>query len=206
MTVPERRGTCCSATSISKRALKNRITRPHPRSGWLTVLCLALTVGTAAGDLRIGYIDSVKIFQECKDAQEAQQRFDRQVQSWRDEATEKEKQVNDLRAQVRDQTPIVSQLKRQEMDESLQRAISEYEHFIQDIWGPQGKAAQENDRATSGVVSVIRTVVEKIATDKNLNIVLDAAGGFIIYADKTLDLTPQVIQELNTRSTTAPSK
>ena len=179
--------------------------RPRRRPVWLTILVFLLLAEPAAADLRIGYIDSVKIFQECKDAQEAQQRFNRQVQSWRDEAAEKEKQVNTLRAQVRDQTPIVSQVKRNELDESLQRSVSEYERFVQDIWGPQGRASQENDKATSGVVQQIRAVVEKIATDKNLNLVLDAAGGFIIYADKSMDLTPQVIEELNTRSTSNPA-
>ena len=154
----------------------------------------------ARADLRIGYIDSAKIFQEYKDAQEAQARFDRQVQGWRDEAAEKEKLVTQLRAEVRDQAPILSTLKRQEKEEALQRAVSDYERFVQEIWGPQGRASQENERATGGVVNEIRSIVEKIAIDKNLNLVLDSAGGFLIYADKSLDLTSQVITELNAKS------
>ncbi|OGF15280.1 MAG: hypothetical protein A2W00_06760 [Candidatus Eisenbacteria bacterium RBG_16_71_46] len=155
----------------------------------------------SAQNLQMGYIDSARIFQEYKDAQEAQARFDRQVQGWRDEAAEKEKAVNQLRAELRDQGPILSALKRQEKEEGLQRAISEYERFIQDVWGPQGRAAQENERATGVVVKVIRSAVEKIAAEKGLNLVLDAASGFIIYADKSLDLTADVIQELNSQST-----
>lgn len=155
---------------------------------------------TAGADLRLGYIDSARIFQEFKEAQEAQQRFDRQVQGWRDEAAEKEKSVNQLRNEVRDQSAILSSVKRQEMEENLQRAIGEYEKFIQDIWGPQGRATVENERVTSEVVAKIRSAVEKVAADKGLNLVLDSAGGFIIYADKTLDLTPQVLEELAQRS------
>jgi outer membrane protein len=154
----------------------------------------------AAADVKIGYIDSARIFTEYKVAQEAQQRFDRQVQDWRDEAAEKEKLVNQLRTEVRDQAPILSALKRQEKEEALQRAQSDYERFIQEIWGPQGRAATENERSTSEVVAQIRTAVEKIATDKNLNLVLDSAGGFIVFADKTMDLTPQVIADLNERA------
>jgi outer membrane protein len=153
-------------------------------------------------DLRIGYIDSARIFQEYKLAQEAQQRFDRRVQGWRDEAAEKEKAVNALRAEVRDQAPILSALRRQEKEEQLQRAISDYERFIQEIWGPQGRAAQENEQATQEVVTQIRQVVEKIAADKSLFLVLDAASGYLIYADKTLDLTSEVIVELNNRALT----
>ncbi|HYM80108.1 MAG TPA: OmpH family outer membrane protein [Candidatus Limnocylindria bacterium] len=153
-----------------------------------------------AANLNVGYIDSARIFTEYADAKDAQARFDRQVQSWRDEAAEKQKRVDQLRAEVRDQAPILSSLKRQEREEALQKAISEYERFIQEVWGPQGRAGQENERMTREVVDRIRAVVEKLAGEKGLNLVLDSASGFLIYADKTLDLTGEVIQALNAAS------
>ena len=182
--------------------------RSRPHLGiWLALVCLVFGPQLAgAADLRIGYIDSAKIFQEYKEAKEAQERFDRQVQGWRDEAAEKEKLVGQLRAEVRDQAPILSALRRQEKEEALQRAISDYEGFIQEIWGPQGKAAQENERATAAVVTQIRGAVEKIATSKGLDLVLDAAGGFIVYSNRSLDLTASVIQELNSRTSTESPK
>ena len=172
----------------------------------LFILALpVLPAPAAAVDFRVGYIDSGRIFQEYKAAQDAQQRFDRQVQGWRDEASEKETQVKKLRAEVRDQSPILSSIKRQEKEEALQRAISEYERFIQDVWGPQGRAVVENERATQEVVASIRSAVEKVAADKGLTLVLDAASGFIIYSDRSLDFTTEVLQELASRSTTSPT-
>ncbi len=182
--------------------------RPRAR-GPLVALVVALLLAPAAvraADIKIGYIDSSRIFQEYADAKESQARFDRLVQNWRDDATEKEKQVKQLRDQVRDQSPILSALKRQEMEEALQRATSEYEKFIQDIWGPNGKAAQENERATGEVVNQIRTAVEKVAATRGLELVLDSAGGVIIYADRTMDITSLVIQELNARATAGTKK
>lgn len=161
---------------------------------------LALAAAPLRAEVRFGYIDSARIFIEYKAAQEAQARFDRQVQGWRDDAAEKERLVNQLRADVRDQSPILSSLKRQEREEALQKAISEYERLIQDIWGPQGRAAQENERATNDVVQQIRAAVEKVAGEKNLNLVLDSASGAIIYADLTLDVTPEVLTELNAKA------
>lgn len=160
----------------------------------LAVLAAALPVRAAAN---MGYIDSARIWVEYKDAQEAQQRFERQVQGWRDEAAEKEKAVNQLKAEVRDQGPVLSALKRQEKESALTKAISDYESFVQDVWGPNGRAAQENSRATDEIVQQVRRVVEKVASQKGLELVLDASSGFIIYADKSLDLTNDVLAELN---------
>lgn len=171
--------------------------------GWavvLAVVALGIATAASAADFRMGYIDSARIFAEYPSAKEAQQRFDRLVQGWRDEALEKEKAVNQLRQEVRDQAPILSAMKRQERETALQRAVTEYESFIQEIWGPNGRAAQENDRATGEVVTDIRTAVEKVATSKGLELVFDAAGGYIVYADKTLDLTGDVLTELTTMS------
>ena len=169
-------------------------------AGWAAILLMGMAGLAAAADVKIGYIDSAKIFQDYTLAKEAQSGFDRQVQGWRSEAAEKQKAVDQLRAEVREQGPILSTLRRQEREEALQRAISEYEKFIQDIWGPQGRAAQENERATQEIVSQIRSAVEKIAADRQLDLVLDAASGIIVYADRSLDLTAVVLQELATRA------
>lgn len=177
---------------------------PRTRFRALAAALLAMALGAlarpAAAQVRIGYIDSARIFQDYKDAQDAQARFDRMVQGWRDEASEREAKVTQLRKEVQDQSPILSSAKRQEKEEALQRAIADYEKFVQDIWGPGGKAATENERATSEVVTQIRSAVEKVAGDKGLNLVLDSAGGFIIYVDKSMDLTSDVLQELSERS------
>ncbi len=167
------------------------------RAGFGVLAALAFAAAPVRAEVKVGYIDSARIWIEYKDAAEAQQRFERQVQGWRDEAAEKEKIVTQLRQEVRDQGPILSALKRQEKETGLQRAISDYESFIQDVWGPNGRATQENTRATEEVIQRVRLAVEKLAAQRGLDLVLDASGGFIIYADKTLDMTNEVLAELN---------
>jgi outer membrane protein len=169
-------------------------------AGWLLAATLGFAAPGRAADLRIGYIDSARIFQEYSVAKDAQAQFDRKVDGWRAQSAEKEAQVNQLRAEVRDQGPILSALKRQEKEEALQRAVSDYEAFLQQIWGPQGRAVTENEQATGEVVAQIRAAVEKIASAKGLVLVFDAASGFILYADRTLDLTNDVLQELNSQT------
>src|SRR5205809_7968893 len=87
----------CLETSAS--SVRMHATAPRPRTAGVAGLALLLLLlpllrpAPAAADLRIGYIDSARIFQEYTVAREAQSRFDRQVQDWRDEAAEKEKSV-----------------------------------------------------------------------------------------------------------------
>jgi outer membrane protein len=174
------------------------------RGAWCGLGLLAATILAprpllaAPQDLRVGYIDSARIFEQYATAKDAQTRFDHQVEGWRAEAAEKQKVVQQLRDEMRDQSPVLSAARRQEKEEALQHAVSDYERFIQDTWGPQGRAVHENEQATNQVLTQIRAAVEKVAADKGLYLVFDSASGFIVYADRTLDLTNEVLTELNT--------
>jgi len=181
---------------MRQRSHVSRLVRVGVRIGILAAWLGAVGVAHAA-DSRIGYIDSARIWVEFKDAAEAQQRFDRQVQGWRDEAAEKQKLVDQLKAEVRDQGPVLSALKRQEKESALTRAIGEYEGFVQEVWGTNGRAAQENGRATEEIIALVRKAVEKIASQRGVELVFDASGGFVIYADRSLDMTNDVLAELN---------
>jgi outer membrane protein len=110
--------------------------------------------------------------------------------------------VTQLRNEVRDQAPILSSLRRQEREQALQAAIADYETFIQEVWGPTGRAARENEQSTREIVEQIRVVVDQIAQQRGYDMVLDAASGSIIYANRELDMTAEVLQELNNKATT----
>jgi outer membrane protein len=176
------------------------MTRPLRHAPRAACTALALLLAGAApvpAQVRVAYIDSGRIWLEFRLAQEAQQRFERQVQGWRDEAAEKERAVSELRKEVRDQSPVLSALKRQEKESALQKAISDYEDFVQQIWGTNGRATTENARATDEIIALVRRSVEKLAAQRGVELVLDATSGFIIYADKSLDMTNEVLAELN---------
>ncbi|MBI1799648.1 MAG: OmpH family outer membrane protein [Candidatus Eisenbacteria bacterium] len=180
--------------------MSTRTSRPWILGFCATLAAVAIAASAArALDVRIGYVDSARIFREYPAAQEAQKRFDRQVQGWRDEAADREKTVKKVRDEVRDQAAILSSLKRQEKEEDLQRKINDYEQFIQETWGPQGRAVRENEQATGEVVAQIRSAVEKVAAGKGLLLVFDSASGAIVYADHSLDLTRDVLDELSSR-------
>ena len=186
--------------------MPRRFVRARHTGVLAVALGACLLAAPAAAQVRVGYIDSGRIWLEFKLAQEAQQRFERQVQGWRDEAAEKEKAVNDLRREVGDQSPVLSALKRQEKETALQKAISEYETFVQEVWGTNGRATTENARATDEIIGLVRRAVEKLAAQRGVELVLDATSGFIIYADKSLDMTNEVLAELNANAAGSSAK
>lgn len=162
-------------------------------------LC-ALALGSApalAQNLRIGFIDSQRIFNEYRAAQEAQDRFGREIQSWRTEAEDRRRAVDLLRNELKDQDPLLSEAKRLEKESALQKAVSDYDRFVQDFWGSSGKVQRLNDEITREVIAKVREAVELLANRESYDLVLDAADGNVIFGVKSLDLTQRVLDDLN---------
>ena len=164
----------------------------------LAVLACAAFAGPArAQNVRIGFVDSQRIFNEYKSAQEAQDRFGREIQSWRTEADDRRRQVDELRNELKDQDPLLSEAKKLEKESTLQKAVSDYDRFVQDFWGPNGKVQRLNDEITREVIGKVRDAVELLANREGYDLVLDAADGNVIFGVKSLDLTQRVLDELN---------
>lgn len=163
----------------------------------LGLLLLGAAPARAQQVVKIGFVDSQRIFEQYKAAQEAQDRFNREIQAWRSEADERRRAVDVLRNEMKDQSLVLSEAKRLEKDTALQKAVSEYDRFVQDFWGPGGRVQRLNDEMTREIVGKIRDAVEILANREGYDLVLDAADGNVIFGVKSLDLTERVLEQLN---------
>ena len=158
--------------------------------------CLGLPALGSAADLKIGFIDSERIFAEYPGTQEAQRSFNREVQDLTKTAKEKKAEIDDLQRKLDAQGPMLSEAKRDEQNQALQKKIADYEAFVQKNWGPQGEVSKMNERFLKPIVDRVHKIVTTIGTDEGYTLVLDAADGNIIFGDKTLDLTDRVLDSL----------
>ena len=178
-----------------------RSARPAPLRRVLVGLALAgasllASSPAAAQNVRLGFVDSQRIFETYKGAQEAQERFGREITAWRTEADERRRALDGLRNEIRDQAALVTDSKKIEQESALSKSVSEYDRFVQEFWGPGGRVQRMNDEMTREVIGKIRDAVETIAYRDGYDLVLDAADGNVIFGVKGLDLTDRVLTEL----------
>jgi len=165
---------------------------------WLVAVVFCLTSSTLGfcADLKVGFIDSERIFNEYKGVQDAQKQFDQDVMNWKAQATEMKNGIDKLRGEIESQRLMLSEGKLQEKETELQAKIRAHEEFVQKVWGPNGELEQRNEQLTKPIVATIRQIVDKIGLDEKFSIILDAADGNIVFGDKALDLTDRVLEEL----------
>jgi len=154
--------------------------------------------------VRIGFVDSQRIFEGYRGAQDAQERFTREITAWRTEADERRRALDVLRDELKDQEVLLSEAKKLEKETAVQRAVADYDRFVQEFWGPGGRVGRLNEEMTREVITKIRDAVETIANREGYDLVLDAADGNVIFGVKSLDLTDRVLTELARDPATTP--
>ena len=165
---------------------------------WVTLVVVGLLgpAPSALAEVKIAFVDSDRIFSEYSKTQEAQAAFNREVQELSRTAREKKSEIDDLQRKLDQQSPMLSEAKRDQQNLALQQKISDYESFIQKNWGPGGDISKLNEDYLRPIVDRVHRIVADIGNNEGYQLILDAADGNVIYGDKTLDLTDRVLTRL----------
>jgi outer membrane protein len=149
-----------------------------------------------AQDIKIGYVDTVRIFGEFKETVEAEEIYKKEVEAWKKKAEEMEAELAQLREEIQSQSLMLSEEKLAEKKLTFEQKFREYEQYMKDIFGEEGEAARRNKELTTPIVEKINGVISTIAEEEGYTIVFDSGQGSIVYAKKMYDLTDLVIERL----------
>ncbi|HSG29660.1 MAG TPA: OmpH family outer membrane protein [Candidatus Krumholzibacterium sp.] len=164
----------------------------------LAAYLFAMLPATAlmAQDVKIGYIDTIKIFANFKETVEAEELYKKEVDAWRKRAEEMETQLASMREAIESQSLMASEEVQLERKNEFDKLAREYQQYMKDIFGENGEAARRNQELTQPIVEKINAVIARLAEEQGYTIVFDSSQGNIVYADKAIDLTEAVIAEL----------
>ena len=161
--------------------------------------CAVACAGTLASaqEIKIGYIDSQRIFAEFRETQDAEKVYKKEVEQWKAEAAAKEQEISKLQEELRAQSLMLSEEKQKEKKLEIDRKLEEYQRFVAETFGEEGMAAKRNRELTQPIVERINKILEKLSETEGYSLVFDVANANIVYAKKELDLTARVLEELS---------
>lgn len=171
----------------------------------MTVLALCMLTAAAvpaAAEVKIGYIDTVKIFANFKETIEAEEVYKKEVEVWKKQAEEMEADLARMREEIQSQSLMLSAEKLEEKKLVFDQRMKEYQKYMQDIFGENGEAARRNKELTEPIVEKINGIIEIIAEEEGFTLVLDSSQGVIVYADKEIDITDMIIARLEAEMAT----
>jgi outer membrane protein len=167
-------------------------------AGLVAVAALWGGTAKAADELKLGFIDSARIFQEYEGAKDAQQILERESREWEEKAEGLKADFTAAAEELESQRLMLSEDRLKERETKVKNLQQQYEDYVSSIWGTDGRVAQRNEELTKPIIDKVNEILHKICTEEGYSLVLDAAGGTIVYGLPALDLTDRVLEALAT--------
>ena len=166
------------------------------RAGLAFFLMLWAMGPALAREYKIGYVDVRKVVQESDRAAEARQGLQEEVQTRQQELRDKQQRIERLRGELQEQGSLMSEEQRRKKKRKLQEAMRELRR--------SQKAAQEDldaekNQVLQDLYEQVSEIIDRLGETEEFDLIL--TGPAAMYVNDRVDLTDQVLEELNQEST-----
>ena len=151
----------------------------------------SLMVGSALAADKIGYVDLSKIFSEYKKTKDYDKVLGDKEQVY---TTERDKKVNELK-QLQDKMNLMNDKEKEAKKPELETKVKLLQEFDRQ---KQTDLRKEQDEKMKEILKDIETAVAQFASKEGYSYVLN--DRVLVYQDKKLEVTDQVISILNKQS------
>ncbi len=173
--------------------------------GVLALAALFLFANPSAAQIKIGYVDSQKIMESYKEAQDAQKQLAEVIKGWEDEARNMQRELQTKQEELESQALLLSDEKRKEKEADLQNLYLRFQQFQQEKFGQQGEAYKRQNDLMKPIIEKVQGVIRKLGAAEKYDYIFDTVAGNIVYAGTGQpDLTAKVVEELNKTVAAAP--
>lgn len=164
---------------------------------WIGAFMMFVFIATASAQQHYCIIDSKYILEKMTDYKDAQTKLDNLSKSWQEEIDNRMADVERMYKSYQAEKPMLSD----EMRNKRQDEIVAKEKAAKDLqkqrFGYEGDLFKKRQEFIKPVQDRVFNAVQKMASTKNYDMVLDKAGGVtLFYADPKLDHSDDVLKIL----------
>jgi outer membrane protein len=164
---------------------------------WVIAAATALLwASPAAGELKIGYIDSGRVLANSRMFQQARQELERYEGLLNQEAEAKQREIEALNEQLEIQQIMLTEERKAELEEQIRAKMEDLQRFVNEVVAPRGKLVQKSAELNKPIFDKVQAILDRLGEEGDYDLVFDTVEGNIVFAKQEYDLTDRVIDEL----------
>ena len=158
---------------------------------------LLVSAFPAAAQQKFACVNTDYVLRNVPDYANAQKRLDQYVEDWTKELSEKQSEIETLRAEYEQESYLLpDNLKKRRQDE-IKSKEQELRDLQQQRFGPGGDLDKKRAELLKPVQDRVYAAIERIAQEKNYGFVFDKAGSpAVLFANKKFDISDDVLESL----------
>ena len=156
---------------------------------FLAVLLAGWAVAAGAVELKIGFVNTERVFREAAPAKRAQQKLEREFAKRNEELSRIEKQGRDLQAELERENVTITEPARREKERQLADISRNFQRLQREIREDLNLRRNEE---LAAVQERATRVINQIAEQEKFDLVVQEA----VFASGRIDITDKVIKAL----------
>lgn len=156
--------------------------------------CLLVANSAFSADFPIGVFNSQSIAMESEAAKAAQKKLQSEFGN---EKTQLEKQAKDLQTKADDLQAKSAAMSNQAREDKQREFLELRRNFEEKSRDFAIRVEQAENTLRQYLAEQIYLAAETIAKKKGLKLVLDSASGSVMYLEKNLDITKEILEAIN---------
>jgi len=164
----------------------------YQAAAWVFAGTLVMAAGAYPAEIRVGYVDVVKVFQHSPKAQETEDLFKKEVEAEEGKLNTQESALKTAQDEFEKQKDLMKPEERQKKETELRDKMQEFFTLRRDTYQRLDKRRQS---LTESCVQEIVKVVQEYGKKNNFTVILDARS--VIYGKDGADITEEIIKVLS---------
>ena len=156
---------------------------------WLSLLLALAAVSAGAAELKIGFVNTERVFREAAPAKRAQQKLEREFAARNAELGKIEKQGRDLQQELERENVTMPEAARREKERQLADISRNFQRIQREIREDLNLRRNEE---LAGVQERATRVINQIAEQEKFDLIIQEA----VFASSRIDITDKVIKAL----------
>lgn len=163
-----------------------------------TFLPLAIILLTVAGSFaqRIAFVDTDYILKQIPEYIDAQKKLDDLSAQWEKDIQTKYTEIDLLYKKFQAEQVLLTEEMRQQRQKEIVDKETAVKNYQKEKFGYNGELFQKRQELIKPIQDRVYDEVQKLATAKSYNIILDKSSANILYGDEKYDLSDEILKSL----------
>ncbi len=166
----------------------------HTKSILWTAAALLLVAGIARAELRVAVVDMQRALNECDAGKKAKDQVKAKFEKAQDQLKKQRDELDKARDDFDKKALVLKEEQRRDLEKEFEAKSLDFKRKYEDF---QRDLKRTDSELTSGIVEQLYGIVAEIGQQKGYTMVLEASSGVLLYNDKTIDITDEVIKAHN---------
>ena len=161
----------------------------------IMVLAAVLMTGSAwATEIKLGYLDMQRALNTSEAGKAAKDQLQEKLKKYQDQINSKQADLTKLKNDLEKQGMTLNEAARAAKEKDYQQKLKDFQRFTKDA---EEDLQARDAEYTKKILETLEKIVQDYGKKNSYTMIFDARAAGMLYADKSADMTDEILKALN---------